>query len=82
MSPGECQKLIDALEQHPVLRFVGAYPLLPDLKSTAKSVTQAVKAFGSNVALATLHLDTFQGKLYFRERFKESVGTIGPCLGM
>jgi hypothetical protein len=56
----ERQKLIDALKRHPVLRFVGAYPLPPDLNLRAKSVVQAISRFGSNAPLATLRLDTFR----------------------
>ena len=54
------QKLIDAIEKHRVLRFVGGYPLPPDLNLTAASVTQAIEALGPNVTLATIKLDTFK----------------------
>ena len=54
------QKLIDAIEKHRVLRFVGGYPLPPDLNLTAASVTQAIEALGPNVTLATIKLDAFK----------------------
>ena len=54
------QKLIDAIEKHRVLRFVGGYPLPPDLYLTAASVTQAIGALGPNVTLATIKLDAFK----------------------
>jgi hypothetical protein len=56
----ERQKLIDAMGRHPVLRVVGSYSLPPNLKSTSGTVTKALNAFGSNVALATLRLDTLR----------------------
>ena len=54
------QKLVDAIEKHRVLRFVGGYPLPPDLNLTAASVTQAIEALGPNVTLATIKLDAFK----------------------
>ena len=57
------QKLIHAIEKHHVLRFIGGYPLPPDLNLTAASVTQAIEALGPNVTLATIKLDAF--KAYF-----------------
>ena len=48
------------MEKQHVLRFVGGYPLPPNLNSDAKSVKQAIdsiKALGANVALASLRLD-------------------------
>ena len=58
--PHQRQKLIDAIEKHRVLRFVGGYPLPPDLNLTAASVTQAIEALGPNVTLATIKLDAFK----------------------
>jgi hypothetical protein len=54
------QKLIDAIEKHDVLRFVGGYPLLPDLNSSAESVQRAIQALGADVALASFRLDNFR----------------------
>jgi hypothetical protein len=54
------QKLIDAIEKHDVLRFVGGYPLPPDLNSSAESVQRAIRALGVNVALASFRLDEFR----------------------
>jgi len=54
------QKLINAIEKHHVLRFVGGYPLPPNLKSTAASAIRAIDALGPNVALASIELDTFK----------------------
>jgi hypothetical protein len=57
------QKLIDAIEKHDVLRFVGGYPLRPDL--TLKGVAQkAIEEFDANVTLATLKYDKLRG--YFK----------------
>jgi hypothetical protein len=53
-------KLIDAIDKHRVLRFVAGYPLPPDLKPVATSVTQAINALGPNVTLATIELDKFK----------------------
>ena len=54
------QKFIDAIEKHRVLRFVGGYPLPPDLNLTAASVSQAIEALGPNVTLASIRLDAFK----------------------
>jgi hypothetical protein len=54
------QKLIDAIEKHDVLRFVGGYPLPPDLNSSAGSVKQAIDALGAEVALASFRVDLFR----------------------
>jgi hypothetical protein len=45
------------MEKHRVLRFVGGYPLPPNLNSRAPSVQDAIKALGANVVLASLCLD-------------------------
>ncbi len=50
--PHQRQKLIDAIEEHHVLRFVGG-PLPPNLNSNAESVQRAIHAFGADVALAS-----------------------------
>ena len=54
------QKLKDAIEKHCILRFVGGYPLHPNLKSGALSVVRAIDDLGPNVALATIRLDEFK----------------------
>jgi hypothetical protein len=54
------QKLIDVMEKQHVLRFVGGYPLPPNLNSSAASVKEAIdsiEALGANVALASSRLD-------------------------
>jgi hypothetical protein len=50
---------MNAIEKHRVLRFVGGYPLPPDLNLAAASVTQAIRALGPNVPLASIGLDGF-----------------------
>jgi hypothetical protein len=55
------RKLVDAIEKFHVLRFIGAYPLLPDLNLHAGSVKDAIQALGPNLALATFKPDTFRG---------------------
>jgi hypothetical protein len=54
------QNLIDAIEKHRVLRFVGGYPLPPNLKLVATSVIQAINALGPNITLASIKLDAFK----------------------
>jgi hypothetical protein len=58
------QKLIDAIEKYDVLRFVGGYPLRPELTLRADSVKTAIEGLGANVALASLKYDEFRG--YFK----------------
>jgi hypothetical protein len=59
--PHQRQKLIDAIEKYDVLRFVGGYPLPPNLTSNALSVQKAIQGLGANVALASLKYDEFRG---------------------
>jgi hypothetical protein len=59
--PHKRGKLFNAINKHPILHFVGGYPLPPNLNLTAESVTQAITALGPNVALASLRLDAFRG---------------------
>jgi hypothetical protein len=54
------QELINAMQKHRVLRFVGGYPLPPNLNSVAASVSQAIRALGPNVTLASIALDEFK----------------------
>jgi hypothetical protein len=49
MSQHKRDKLINTINKHRVLRFVGGYPLPPDLNLKAASVRQAIAARGSNV---------------------------------
>jgi hypothetical protein len=65
------EKLINAIEKQNVLRFVGGYPLPPNLNSEAASVKQAIEsieALGANVALASLRLDVFRAN--FKSKFE------------
>ncbi|KAK2464549.1 hypothetical protein APHAL10511_003407 [Amanita phalloides] len=55
--PSQRQKLIRAIKKQKVLRFVAGYPLRPDLKSKAQSVTHAISAFGSSDGLASIKID-------------------------
>ena len=50
----ERQKLIDAIENHDVLRFVGGYPLVPDLHMKANTVQQAIQELG---VVASIRVD-------------------------
>jgi hypothetical protein len=61
----ERQKLINAIEKHKVLRFIGGYPLPPDLDSedsvnSEDSVKNAILKLGPNVALASFKIDSFR----------------------
>ena len=55
------QRLIAAIENFHVLRFIAGYPLLPNLNLRAKSVQHAIQELGPNLALASFQLDTFRG---------------------
>jgi hypothetical protein len=57
--PSQRQKLVDAIENYDVLRFVGGYPLPPDLTSSTLSVRKAIERLGANVALASIRYDEF-----------------------
>jgi len=48
------------MEKYRVLRFIGGYPLPPNLKLVATPVSQAIDALGPNVALASIELDEFR----------------------
>jgi hypothetical protein len=74
------QKLIDAIEKHHVLRFVGGYPLPPNLKLTATSVIQAIDALGPNVALATIKLDAFKAHFISDDEAKNVLTPIEHAL--
>ncbi|KIL71414.1 hypothetical protein M378DRAFT_6158 [Amanita muscaria Koide BX008] len=54
------QKLIHAIEQCRVLRFVGGYPLALNLNLGGSSVNKAFTALGPDVVLATINLDIFR----------------------
>jgi hypothetical protein len=68
------QKLIDAIGKQDVLRFVGGYPLPPDLNSNAPSVQQTIHALGENVALASFRID----KLRALFESDEGMDVLGP----
>jgi len=53
------RELINVIENHDVLRFVGGYPLVPDLHLKANTVQQAIEALGA-LPLATIRLDRFR----------------------
>jgi hypothetical protein len=64
------QKLVDAIQKHDVLRFLGGYPLPPNLNSNAASVRQAIHALGANVALASFSLDEFRANFKSEDEAK------------
>jgi hypothetical protein len=73
------QKLIDAIEKYDVLRFVGGYPLSPDLTLKSDSVEMAIEGLGANVALASLKYDEFRG--YFKSEGEVSIiASMGAAL--
>ena len=78
--PEERQKLIDTIGRYPVLCFVGGYPLPPNLNSKAESVTQAFEAFGSNVALARLKLDTLRANFISEQEAKNLLAPLDHAL--
>jgi hypothetical protein len=73
------QKLIDAIEKHDVLRFVGGCPLPPDLNSNAASVQQAIYALGANVALASFRPDEFRGIFKSEDEAKNVLSPMGDA---
>jgi hypothetical protein len=74
------QKLIDVIEKHDVLRFVGCYPLPADLNLKAQSVQQAIQGFGANVALASLNIDTFRVKFISEDEGKDVLSPMDDAL--
>ncbi|KAM6498788.1 hypothetical protein JOM56_006736 [Amanita muscaria] len=65
------QKLIHAIGQCRVLRFVGGYPLPPNLNLGGSFVDQAFTALGPDVVLATIHLDTFRAHFFTEDQARD-----------
>jgi len=74
------QKLIEAIEKHDVLWFVGGYPLPPDLNSNAASVQRAIQALGANVALASLNVDEFRATFKSEDEAKNVLSPMDDAL--
>ena len=70
----ECdrQSLINIISNYDVLRFVGAYPLPPDLNLRSEKVKEAISTLGTDVPLATIRVDEFRIK-FTSEREHENV---------
>jgi hypothetical protein len=79
-NPKRRQKLVDALRRHTILRFVGGYPLPPNLNSEALSVNQAISALGTNVPLATLDLHAFEGHFLASHEFSDCLAIMNSAL--
>jgi hypothetical protein len=79
-SDGQRQKLIDAIEKHDVLQFVGGYPLPPNLNSNAASVQQAIQALGANVALASFNVDEFRVNFKSEDEAKNVLSPMDDAL--
>jgi len=60
-------KLIHAIEQHRVLRFLGGYPLPPNFDS---SVCGTLAALGPDVVVANVNLDTFRPQFITADQAK------------
>lgn len=56
------QSLINTISKYDVLRFVGAYPLPPDLNLKSMKVREAISALGTDQPLATIRVDDFRIK--------------------
>ena len=76
----ERQKLIEAIENHHVLRFVAGYPLPPNLNSNAESVGDAILALGPDVALASFRLDEFRSSFTSEDEAKNILGPMEAAL--
>ena len=74
------QKLIDAIGKHRVLRFIGGYPLPPDLNSNAASVQRALHALGPNVVLASFNLDEFRANFKLEGEAKNVLAPMDDAL--
>ncbi|KAN0121604.1 hypothetical protein V8E52_003500, partial [Russula decolorans] len=79
-SDNKRQKLIEAIEKHDVLRFVGGSPLPPNLNSNAASVRQAIQALGTNVALASLNVDEFRATFKSEDEAKNVLSPMDDAL--
>ena len=76
-SNDERRKLIDAIENHHVLRFVGGYPLAPDLHSKANSVQQEIQVLGD---VASIRVDTLRSKFKSEDEWKSVLGPMDDAL--
>ncbi|KAM6498794.1 hypothetical protein JOM56_006742 [Amanita muscaria] len=74
------QKLIHAIKRHRVLRFVGGYPLPPNINLGANSVSNALTALGSDVVLATINLDTFRAHFVIEDQARDVLGPMEDAL--
>jgi hypothetical protein len=79
-SDGQRQKLIDAIEKHDVLRFVGGYLLPPNLNSNSASVQQAIQALGANVALASFDVDEFRANFKSEDEARNVLSPMDDAL--
>jgi len=70
-NPNRRQKLVDALRNRNILRFVAGYPLPPNLNLRAPSVRQAISALGANAPLATLNLHSFEAEFLTDHEFRD-----------
>ena len=77
LSNDERWKLIDAMGNHHVLRFVGGYPLGPDLHSKANSVQQESQGLG---AVASIHVDMFRSNFKTEDEWKSVLGPMDDAL--
>jgi hypothetical protein len=68
------------LERHRVLRFVGGYPLPPDLNLKAVSVRKALAALGEHVVLATLNVDVFRTHFITEDQARDILGPMDHAL--
>ena len=76
-SNDERRKLIDAIENHHVLRFVGGYPLAPDLHSKANSVQQEIQQLGD---VASIRVDTLRSNFKSEDECKSVLGPMDDAL--
>jgi hypothetical protein len=68
------------MKQHRILRFVGGYPLPPDLNLKAASVQKALAALGTDVVLATLDVDTFRAHFITEDQARDILGPMDDAL--
>jgi len=68
------------MEKHTILRFIGGYPLLPNLKLAASSVNQAIDVLGPNAALALIELDEFKSQFISEDEVKNVLAPMEHAL--
>jgi hypothetical protein len=73
------RELINVIENHDVLRFVGGYPLVPDLHLKANTVQQAIEALGA-APLATILVDRFRSVFKTENECKSVLGPLIDAL--